>query len=106
MPGSPVGEPVGQPAGGSIATRPQEPARKQAWGPNRDKVSYVIVEVPGAIFRLHRAGATGCWMGKRRAFGNARELTVALQPHEYTHVCKLCWPNQDASLCLLCLRSR
>ena len=26
---------------------------------------YVIVELPGAIFRLHRAGANGCWMGGR-----------------------------------------
>ena len=42
-------------------------------------------------------------MGKWRAFRNASR---GPQPHEYTHVCKLCWPNQDASLCLLCLRSR
>ena len=29
---------------------------------------YVIVELPGAIFRLHRAGANGCWMGRKREF--------------------------------------
>ena len=30
------------------------------------KSLYVIVELPGAIFRLHRSGAKGCWMGRRQ----------------------------------------
>ena len=28
----------------------------------------MVVELPGAIFRLHRPGAKGCWMGRRRIF--------------------------------------
>ena len=53
---------------------------------------YVIVELPGAIFRLHKAGASGCWMGRKRAFRNSRDYTARPKAHEYTHVCKLCWP--------------
>ena len=35
---------------------------------------YVIVELPGAIFRLHRAGANGCWMGRKREFKSSRDF--------------------------------
>ena len=34
--------------------------------PRARRSKYVIVELPGAIFRLHRSGANGCWMGRRR----------------------------------------
>ena len=54
----------------------------------------MIVELPGAIFRLHKAGANGCWMGRRRAFRNSRDFVARPKAHEYTHVCKLCWPNR------------
>ena len=54
----------------------------------------MIVELPGAIFRLHKAGASGCWMGRRRAFRNSRDFVARPKAHEYTHVCKLCWPNR------------
>ena len=30
------------------------------------EASYVIVASPGGIFRLHRAGSYGCWMGRKR----------------------------------------
>ena len=53
---------------------------------------YVIVELPGAIFRLHKAGASGCWMGRKRAFRNSRGYTARPKAHDHTHVCKLCWP--------------
>ena len=36
---------------------------------------YVIVELPGAICRLHRSGANGCWMGRRREFRNSQEFS-------------------------------
>ena len=48
---------------------------------------YVVVELPGAIFRLHRSGAKGCWMGRRREYPGLPDKT------EYTHVCRLCWPR-------------
>ena len=37
---------------------------------------YVVVCLKGGIFRLHRAGASGCWMGRQRAFREAREFRV------------------------------
>ena len=49
------------------ASEPEEPVCKQARVLDR-KANYVIVELPGAIYRLHKAGANGCWMGRRRAF--------------------------------------
>ena len=55
----------------------------------------MIVELPGAIFRLHKAGASGCWMGRRRAFRNSRDFVARPKAHEYTHVCRLCWPNRS-----------
>ena len=54
------------------ASEPEEPVCKQARVLDR-QANYVIVELPGAIFRLHKAGASGCWMGRRRAFRNSRE---------------------------------
>ena len=40
----------------------------------KSEVSYVIVASPGQIFRLHRAGNYGCWMGRRRDFRDATEF--------------------------------
>ena len=54
---------------------------------------YVIVELPGAIFRLHRAGANGCWMGRKREFKSSRDFSNMPDRTEYTHVCRLCWPD-------------
>ena len=54
---------------------------------------YVIVELPGAIFRLHRAGANGCWMGRKREFKSFRDFCSLPDKIEYTHVCRLCWPQ-------------
>ena len=54
---------------------------------------YVIVELPGGVARLHKAGQQGCWMGRRRAFRSSREYVEAPARHAYTHVCKLCWPK-------------
>ncbi len=54
---------------------------------------YVIVELPGGIFRLRRAGSSGCWMGKRREFKNSRDFVELPPKASYTHVCKLCWPK-------------
>ena len=53
---------------------------------------YVVVELPGAIFRLHRSGANGCWMGRRQEFRNCQEFPGFPDKSEYTHVCRLCWP--------------
>ena len=75
------------------ASEPEEPVCKQARVLDR-QASYVIVELPGAIFRLHKAGASGCWMGRRRAFRNSRDFVARPKAHEYTHVCRLCWPNR------------
>ena len=59
----------------------------------------MIVELPGAIFRLHRAGANGCWMGRKREFKSSRDFPEMPDRTEYTHVCRLCWPDNpsDAS---------
>ena len=38
------------------------------------EASYVIVASPGGIFRLHRAGSYGCWMGRKRDFRDATEF--------------------------------
>ena len=54
---------------------------------------YVIVELPGAIFRLHRAGANGCWMGRKREFKSSRDFPDMPDRTDYTHVCRLCWPD-------------
>ncbi|CAE7312401.1 abhd17c, partial [Symbiodinium microadriaticum] len=54
---------------------------------------YVIVELPGGVARLHKAGRQGCWMGRKRAFRSSREYLEAPARHAYTHVCKLCWPK-------------
>ena len=93
------GPPLDDPAAGAwdtdssqaSATEPEEPVCKQAKVLDRE-ARYVIVELPGAVFRLHKAGASGCWMGRKRAFRNSRDYTARPKAHEYTHVCKLCWP--------------
>ena len=56
------------------------------------EASYVIVASPGGIFRLHRAGSYGCWMGRKRDFRDATEFDTKPPTSRYTHVCKLCWP--------------
>ena len=45
------------------------------------------------MFRLRRAGASGCWMGRQRAFKEAKEFGEKPATTEYTHVCKPCWPG-------------
>ena len=59
-----------------------------------DRVArYVKVELPPAIFRLSRAGSSGCWMGRRREFKNFQDFVGLPARTSYTHVCKLCWPK-------------
>ena len=52
----------------------------------------MIVASLGGIFRLHRAGSYGCWMGRKRDFRDATEFDTKPPTSRYTHVCKLCWP--------------
>ena len=52
----------------------------------------MIAASPGGIFRLHRAGSYGCWMGRKRDFRDATEFDTKPPTSRYTHVCKLCWP--------------
>ena len=59
---------------------------------------YVIVELPGGKFRLHKGGEEGCWMGRRRIFRNSREFSTRPDKSEYTHVCLLCWPKKRQGL--------
>ena len=56
---------------------------------------YVVVELPGAIFRLRKSGASGCWMGRRREFRNCQKFSGLPDKSEYTHVCRLCWPSGE-----------
>ena len=56
------------------------------------EASYVVVASPGEIFRLHRAGSYGGWMGRKRDFRDATEFDAKPRTSRYTHVCKLCWP--------------
>ena len=103
VPATPASEelPLGVPTGAAdpedsslaSASEPEEPVCKQARVLDR-KANYVIVELPGAIYRLHKAGASGCWMGRRRAFRSSKEYVARPAAHEYTHVCRLCWPNR------------
>ena len=72
----------------------KEPKRKQIRVQDR-AARYVVVELPGGIARLHKAGREGCWMGRKRAFRSSREFVQAPARFEYTHVCKLCWPQGD-----------
>ena len=74
------------------------PAAKIPQGEDR-RSRHVVVELPGAIFRLHRSGAKGCWMGRRREFRHCQELPGLPNKFEYTHVCRLCWPSGGAGLC-------
>ena len=71
---------------------PDPPAAKVPRAEDR-RSKYVVVELPGAIFRLHRSGANGCWMGRRREFRNSQEFPGLPDKSEYTHVCRLCWPS-------------
>ena len=71
-----------------------EPASSSKVAKTVDRTArYVIVELPGAIFRLHRAGANGCWMGRKREFKSSRDFSDMPDRTEYTHVCRLCWPD-------------
>ena len=78
---TPPEEPPARRAGRTCGSReeqpglcePEEPVCKQARVLDR-QASCVRVELPGAIFRLHKAGASGCWMGRRRAFRNSRDF--------------------------------
>ena len=60
----PLGEPAGDADPGdssqASASEPEEPVCKQARVLDR-KANYVIVELPGAIYRLHKAGAAAGW---------------------------------------------
>ena len=58
---------------------PEPPAAKVPRAEDR-RSKYVIVELPGAIFRLHRSGANGCWMGRRREFRNSQEFPSLVHP--------------------------
>ena len=84
----PLGEPAqaADPEGSSqaSASEPEEPVCKQARVLDR-QANHVIVELPGAIFRLHKAGASGCWMGRRRAFRNSRDFVASEGPR--VHPC-------------------
>ena len=46
-------------------------------GPPRRRSKYVVVEFDGAIFRLHKSGASGCWMGRRREFRNCQKFQAS-----------------------------
>ena len=59
--------------------------------------NYVVVELPGAKFRLHKAGRYGCWMGRRRLFRNSVDFLDKPAGHECAHVCHLCWPHAAAT---------
>ena len=50
------------------------------------EASYVIVASPGKIFRLHRAGSYGCWMGRKRDFRDATEFDTKPPTRRCTHV--------------------
>ena len=84
----------------AVAARDSRDSRDES-GPPAAKIpraedrrsKYVVVELPGAIFRLHRSGAKGCWMGRRREFRNCQEYPGLPDKTEYTHVCRLCWPR-------------
>ena len=110
------GPPLDDPAAGAwdadssqaSATEPEEPVCKQAKVLDRE-ARYVIVELPGAVFRLHKAGASGCWMGRKRAFRNSRDYTARPKAHEYTHVCKLSCagrPGRGTPRTMIRLRAR
>ena len=68
-----VGEVEGPDADSDSQEHPEPPAAKVPRAEDR-RSKYVIVELPGAIFRLHRSGANGCWMGRRREFRNSQEF--------------------------------
>ena len=55
------------------------PSAKKLKTVDRGEASYVIVASPGGIFRLHRAGSYGCWMGRKRDFRDATELIPSPQ---------------------------
>ena len=59
--------------------------------PNASEIPYLVAS-PGGIFRLHRAGSYGCWMGRKRDFRDATEFDTKPPTSRYTHVCKLRWP--------------
>ena len=80
-------EPVPQKASSESHEESGVPAAKIPRGED------VVVELPGAIFRLRRSGANGCWMGRRREFRNCQEFPGLPDKSEYTHVCRLCWPS-------------
>ena len=69
---------------------------KRARGPEREGTKCVIVELPGSRYRLRRADAKGCWMGRRREFRSSRDFDTRPPSYEYTHVCKLCWPDAES----------
>ena len=62
---------------------PDPPAAKVPRAEDR-RSKYVVVELPGTIFRLHRSGANGCWMGRRREFRNSQEFPGLPDKSEYT----------------------
>ena len=64
---------TGRPRSRRSSERAGAPAAKLPQVKDR-KSLYVIVELPGAIFRLHRSGAKGCWMGRRREFRNSQKF--------------------------------
>ena len=86
--GSPLGEPAVETGSSEEEAMPSAKKLKTI---DRE-ASYVIVASPGGIFRLHRAGSYGCWMGRKRDFRDATESDTKPPTSRYTHVCKLCWP--------------
>ena len=53
--------------------------------------NYVVVYRRAGRGTLHRLGAKGCWMAKKRLFVRSEVHEELPEPEEYTLRCKLCW---------------
>ena len=92
------GEPDASSSGSSSSSSDSGSVSERWTAPRHTKVlsrepAYVVLELPRAVFRLHKATARGCWMGRRRYFRNSKDYTALPASSEYTRVCKLCWPE-------------
>ena len=65
--------------------RPRQSSHRSGFADPEDssldrQASYVIVELPGAIFRLHKAGTSGCWMAGAEPSATAAILSLGPRP--------------------------
>lgn len=70
----------------------QQPDEEIVEKVDRSSVNFVVVHINRRCKRLHKV-VGGCWMARDRKFKSSKEFIERPSDDEFTHVCRVCWPN-------------